>query len=204
MQTWILQILETYGALGIFLLIFIENIFPPIPSEVILTFGGFMTTITTLSPFMVILSSTIASLAGALVLYTIASFFSFDKVLYFIENQGKFLRLKRKDIEKAITFYERYEGKTVFFCRMVPIVRSLISIPAGMSKMKISSFIFLTTLGSFIWNTLLIVCGVVLGERWEDVLIWIKGYSYVVLGVAALVIVFFAIRYFMKRKHNKN
>lgn len=200
MQTWILQILETYGALGIFLLIFIENIFPPIPSEVILTFGGFMTTITTLSPFMVILSSTIASLAGALVLYTIASFFSFDKVLYFIENQGKFLRLKRKDIEKAITFYERYEGKTVFFCRMVPIVRSLISIPAGMSKMKISSFIFLTTLGSFIWNTLLIVCGVVLGERWEDVLIWIKGYSYVVLGVAALVIVFFAIRYFMKKK----
>lgn len=200
MQTWILQILETYGALGIFLLIFIENIFPPIPSEVILTFGGFMTTITTLSPFMVILSSTIASLAGALVLYAIASFFSFDKVLYFIENQGKFLRLKRKDIEKAITFYERYEGKTVFFCRMVPIVRSLISIPAGMSKMKISSFIFLTTLGSFIWNTLLIVCGVVLGERWEDVLIWIKGYSYVVLGVAALVIVFFAIRYFMKKK----
>lgn len=200
MQTWILQILETYGALGIFLLIFIENIFPPIPSEVILTFGGFMTTITTLSPFMVILSSTIASLAGALVLYSIASFFSFDKVLYFIENQGKFLRLKRKDIEKAITFYERYEGKTVFFCRMVPIVRSLISIPAGMSKMKISSFIFLTTLGSFIWNTLLIVCGVVLGERWEDVLIWIKGYSYVVLGVAALVIVFFAIRYFMKKK----
>lgn len=200
MQTWILQILETYGALGIFLLIFIENIFPPIPSEVILTFGGFMTTITTLSPFMVILSSTIASLAGALVLYTIASFFSFDKVLYFIENQGKFLRLKRKDIEKAITFYERYEGKTVFFCRMVPIVRSLISIPAGMSKMKISSFIFLTTLGSFIWNTLLIVCGVVLGERWEDVLIWINGYSYVVLGVAALVIVFFAIRYFMKKK----
>lgn len=200
MQTWILQILETYGALGIFLLIFIENIFPPIPSEVILTFGGFMTTITTLSPFMVILSSTIASLAGALVLYAIASFFSFDKVLYFIENQGKFLRLKRKDIEKAITFYERYEGKTVFFCRMVPIVRSLISIPAGMSKMKISSFIFLTTLGSFIWNTLLIVCGVVLGERWEDVLIWINGYSYVVLGVAALVIVFFAIRYFMKKK----
>lgn len=200
MQTWILQILETYGALGIFLLIFIENIFPPIPSEVILTFGGFMTTITTLSPFMVILSSTIASLAGALVLYSIASFFSFDKVLYFIENQGKFLRLKRKDIEKAITFYERYEGKTVFFCRMVPIVRSLISIPAGMSKMKISSFIFLTTLGSFIWNTLLIVCGVVLGERWEDVLIWIKGYSYVVLGVAALMIVFFAIRYFMKKK----
>lgn len=200
MQTWILQILETYGALGIFLLIFIENIFPPIPSEVILTFGGFMTTITTLSPFMVILSSTIASLAGALVLYAIASFFSFDKVLYFIENQGKFLRLKRKDIEKAITFYERYEGKTVFFCRMVPIVRSLISIPAGMSKMKISSFIFLTTLGSFIWNTLLIVCGVVLGERWEDVLIWIKGYSYVVLGVAALMIVFFAIRYFMKKK----
>lgn len=204
MQTWVLQILEAYGALGIFLLIFIENIFPPIPSELILTFGGFMTTVTSTSPILVIIASTLASLLGALTLYAVASFFSFDKVLSFIENQGKFLRLKRKDIEKAITFYERYEGKTVFFCRMVPIVRSLISIPAGMSKMKMSTFILLTTLGSLIWNTILIVCGVVLGERWEEVLVWIKGYSYVVLGVVAIVLCFFVIRYFKKKKQSLN
>ena len=186
MQTWILEILQSYGALGIFLLIFIETIFPPIPSELILSFGGFLITVTSLSFPLVLFSSTLASLLGALLLYGLGRCLSFEKLLILIERYGHILHLKIDDVKKAMDWYEKYEEKTVFFCRMLPIVRSLISIPAGMSKMRISSFIVLTTLGSLIWNSVLITCGHLMGEHWESVLGWVKSYSYIALGVILL------------------
>lgn len=162
MQAWILQVMGQYGALGIFFLIFIENVFPPIPSEVILAFGGFMTLQTTLSVQSVILAATLGSVAGALVLYGAGRWVGQTRLTAFVRRYGKYLGLKEENVKKAMRCYQRYQKRTVFFCRMAPIVRSLISVPAGLSRMPMGPFLLLTTLGSVLWNTVLVLAG----RRW--------------------------------------
>ncbi len=170
MQTWIIDILNQFGYLGITLLIAIENIFPPIPSEVILTFGGFMTTYSNLTAQGVIISATLGSVIGAIVLYGIGRIFSVERIGGMLDgNIGKFLHFRKKEVYKACEWFNSKGKFTVLFCRCVPVVRSLISIPAGISKMKFSSFIMLTVLGSLIWNTILVYLGVFAGSSWSKI-----------------------------------
>ena len=137
MQEFIIQIIENWGYLGVGLLIAIENIFPPIPSEVILAFGGFVTTKTALNVVGVIIAATLGSTIGAIVLYLIGKILNKERLERIISGKiGKVLRLKKSDIEKADKWFDTKGQKTVFICRFIPIVRSLISIPAGMSEMK--------------------------------------------------------------------
>ena len=188
MQQWLIATMTAYGYLGVFLLILIENVFPPIPSEVILAFGGFMTTQAELSVPWMILWATLGSYAGAVVLYGVGALLGSGGLNKLVAKWGKYIHLKQTDLEKAIAWYGRYERKTVFFCRMVPVLRSLISIPAGIAKMNFLSFSLLTVIGSAIWNTLLVVAGAALGEAWPKVAAAVEGYStviYVVFGAAA-------------------
>ena len=167
MQEIILSVMGKYGYVGVFLLIMIENVFPPIPSEVILLFGGFMTTYTKLSIFGMIVASTLGSLFGAIILYYIGKIFNKDKLKKIISGRlGKVLRLKVSDIDSADNWFDNKGNKTVFFCRFIPLVRSLISIPAGMSEMPMFKFLLYTLFGSLIWNTVLIIVGSVVGENW--------------------------------------
>ena len=134
MQEMVLSIMEQFGYFGVFFLIAVENIFPPIPSEVILLFGGFMTTFTKLSVVGVIIAATLGSLLGAIVLYFIGKILNKERLKRIVSGKiGKVLRLKESDIDKADHWFDTKGNKTVFFCRFIPIVRSLISIPAGMS-----------------------------------------------------------------------
>ena len=135
MQDWIIQMMDQFGYWGIGGLIAIENIFPPIPSEVILTFGGFMTTYTSLNVWLVILAATLGSLVGAIILYGIGRIISPKRLEKILAGRlGKILRLKPEDIGKAEAWFQKRGKLTVFFCRFIPIVRSLISLPAGMAK----------------------------------------------------------------------
>jgi len=136
MEKWIIEVMNTYGYIGIFLLIALENIFPPIPSEVILTFGGFMTTTTNLSVFWVIIVSTIGSVAGAIILYGIGVLLNVDRLERIVDKWGHILRITSKDIKKADDWFHRFGVWTIFFGRLVPLIRRLISIPAGMSHMN--------------------------------------------------------------------
>lgn len=182
MQEFILNIISSFGYLGITLLITVENIFPPIPSEVILTFGGFLTTYTSLTVFHVILASTLGSVLGAIILYYIGSILSQERLEKIVAGKvGKILRFKQEDIIKAMSSFETRGNFSVFICRCIPIVRSLISIPAGMTRMHLGKFLILTTLGSFIWNTVLISLGALFGESWEFLVFYVKQYSNVVL-----------------------
>ncbi|MDU7476037.1 MAG: DedA family protein, partial [Paenibacillus macerans] len=113
--------MEQYGYFGIFLLIALENVFPPIPSEVILTFGGFMTTYTSLTPAGVILASTLGSILGAVILYGIGLLVNVDRLEGWVERYGRFLRLKKEDIRRADAWFDRYGYWTVLFCRMIPL-----------------------------------------------------------------------------------
>ena len=140
MEEWIKGLVEQFGYWGVFFLIAIENVFPPIPSEVILTFSGFLTYSTNLTVFGVVLVSTAGSVIGAVILYGIGLLLDVERLEKIIDKYGKVLRLTREDIYKADAWFDKYGIWTVLFCRVIPLVRSLISIPAGMSNsFRISS-----------------------------------------------------------------
>lgn len=201
MQEIIIKIMESYGYLGIFLLITLENIFPPIPSEVILLFGGFMTTKTTLSILGVVAVSTLGSLAGAFILYYVGRILNKERLIKIVSGKiGKVLRLNKNDIEKADEWFRERGEKTVFFCRFVPIVRSLISIPAGMSGMPLLKFGFYTIVGTVIWNTVLTLLGHFMGNKWEQILVIFDTYSNIVLIVLCILVVLFLVYKLKKRK----
>ena len=153
MDHWILEVMSSYGYLGLALLIMAENLFPPIPSEIILTFGGFMTTYTKMHIPGTILSATVGSIGGALILYQAGRLLSPDRLDALLSGRfGRILHLKKADIQKAADWFDSRGNYTVFFCRFIPIVRSLISIPAGMANMALGRFLWMTVLGSFLWN----------------------------------------------------
>jgi len=199
MQALIISMMNKFGYLGILLLIAIENIFPPIPSEVILGFGGFMTTYTKLNIVGVIIFATLGSVIGAIVLYLIGKILNRERLAKIVRGKiGKILFLKEEDIEKAYGWFDKRGYKTVFFCRFVPIVRSLISIPAGMSEMKMPKFLAYTTIGSLIWNTVLVCIGAALGDNWEKLVLVMDEYSTIAL---VLIIILFVVIVFMFYKN---
>ena len=202
MEEFILSMMNQFGYIGVFLLIAIENIFPPIPSEVILLFGGFMTTYSELNIVLMIIFATLGSLIGAIVLYYIGKILNKERLKKIIDGKiGKILRLKNSDIDKADEWFDKKGNKTVFFCRFIPIVRSLISIPAGMSEMPLGKFFLYTTTGSLIWNTVLIIIGAIVGEKWESILNIFDTYSNIVLVL--LVIIFIVGVYVFYHTKNK-
>lgn len=204
MQEMIITLMNRFGYLGILLLIAVENIFPPIPSEVILTFGGFMTTYTSLKVVGVVIFSTVGSLLGAIVLYGVGKIFNKERLMKLVSGRiGKMLRLKAKDIESAENWFEKRGNRAVFFCRFVPIVRSLISIPAGMSEMKMAPFLLYTTAGSFLWNTVLVVIGSIVGENWERVVAKMEAYSDITFLILAIVFISAAGGFYYSRRKQK-
>ena len=204
MQEFIISLMGQFGYFGVFFLIALENVFPPIPSEVILLFGGFMTTYTSLNIALMVVAATLGSLLGAIVLYYIGKILNKERLKKIVSGKvGKVLRLKEKDIDMADHWFDTKGNKTVFFCRFIPIVRSLISIPAGMSEMPMAKFLLYTTVGSAIWNTVLIVIGNRVGENWESILGVFDQYSHIVLILLILIFVLFIVWFYTKKKKKK-
>ncbi len=202
MQNWITSFMEHYGYFGIFIMMALENIFPPIPSEVILPFGGFLTTYSTLSMPYVILSATAGSVAGALILYQLGLFLDVARLERIIDRWGNLLRIKKSDIRKADKWFDNYGYWTVLFCRMIPLIRSLISIPAGMSNMKFKLFLLFTTIGTLIWNVLLVLIGSALGHSWDKILEFMDIYSSIIYIIIAAGLLFFITSIIKKRKND--
>ncbi len=204
MQEFIIEVMNQFGYLGIIFLITIENVFPPIPSEVILPFSGFMTTYSRLTVMGVAVFATVGSVLGAYILYYVGYFLSPDRMENLINGKpGKLLKLNMEDIRKSQERFATKGKTTVFFCRFVPIIRSLISIPAGMAKMEIVSFTLLTAAGSFIWNIVLAGLGAFAGASWEKISIYVKGYG--TFGRIALcgIVIIVAGRQINKRRQRK-
>ena len=200
MQEIMLSIMEQFGYLGVFLLIAIENIFPPIPSEAVLLFGGFMTTHAELNIILMIMFATLGSVVGAIALYYLGKVFNKERLKKFVSGKiGKILRLKTEDIDKADKWFDEKGNKTVFFCRFIPIVRSLISIPAGMSEMPMGKFLIYTISGSAVWNTVLLTIGNKVGENWANMLTIFDQYSHITLAVLAIVSVIGCLLFYWKK-----
>ena len=200
MQEIMLSIMEQFGYLGVFLLIAIENIFPPIPSEAVLLFGGFMTTYTGLNIVVMIISATLGSLVGAIVLYYVGRILNKERLKKLVSGKvGKILRLKTEDIDKADKWFDEKGNKTVFFCRFIPIVRSLISIPAGMSEMPMGKFLIYTISGSAVWNTVLLTIGNMVGENWTNMLAIFEEYTHITLAVLAIIFAVGCLLFYWKK-----
>lgn len=208
MQQWIQEIMQRYiqyGYLIIFFLIAIENIFPPIPSEVILTFSGFLTTNYELTIVGAVLAATAGAVFGAVVLYGVGRCFSPERLQGWFDGRlGRVLHLKGEDVQRAQGWFDKRGKRTVFFCRFIPVVRSLISIPAGMARMKMPVFLLLTTLGTFIWNIVLISLGAAAGAAWEKISEYMDMYSKVGVIVLGLVLAIAAVVFYKKRQKQKS
>lgn len=199
MENWLMDIMSEYGYIGILLLIALENIFPPIPSEVILTFGGYLTSQTDLTILGVVIASTIGSIIGAIVLYVLGLQLDVERLEKIVDKWGRVLRVTKDDIHKADAWFDKYGPWTVFFCRFIPLIRSLISIPAGMSNMNFWVFLLFTSVGTMIWNIVLVCLGAKLGDSWDLIVEKMDVYSNVVY--ALIVIAFVAVVvWFIKRR----
>ena len=204
MQEMIISLMEQFGYFGVFFLIALENVFPPIPSEVILLFGGFMTGISKLNVVGVIIAATLGSLLGAIILYYVGKILNKERLKKIVSGKiGKVLRLKASDIESADHWFDTKGNKTVFFCRFIPIVRSLISIPAGMSEMPMLKFLLYTTFGSLIWNSVLTIIGAKVGDNWESILGIFDNFSHIVLIILIILFVLIVGIFYYKRLHKK-
>ncbi|MFE9681454.1 DedA family protein [Streptomyces sp. NPDC006285] len=181
--------MDTLGAPGAGIAIALENLFPPLPSEVILPLAGFAASTGQMNLFAALLWTTAGSVVGALALYGVGALLGRDRT---VAIAGRLPLVKVSDIEKTEAWFSRHGTKAVFFGRMIPIFRSLISVPAGVERMPLPVFLGLTTLGSAIWNTVFVLAGYLLGDNWTVVTGYVTTYSKVVLGAAALAVLAFA------------
>ncbi|MDN3297186.1 DedA family protein [Streptomyces ficellus] len=192
MERWINSLMDTLGAPGAGIAIALENLFPPLPSEVILPMAGFASATGRIDLIAALLWTTAGSVIGALALYGAGALLGRDRT---VAIAAKMPLVKVADIERTEAWFTRHGTKAVFFGRMVPVFRSLISVPAGIERMPLPVFLGLTTLGSALWNTAFVLAGYALGDNWEQVTHYVSLYSKVVLVVAAgAVLAFVAVR----------
>lgn len=196
MDETITQLIQNYGYLAIAGLIALENIFPPIPSELILTFTGFMTLTTGLNAWGAVGAATAGALFGALILYLLGTAFDRQRLNRLAASRfGKLLGLSPEKIAKTERYFVKHGKSAAFFGRFVPVVRSLISIPAGMSHFSLRHFIVFTTCGTLIWNTVLIFAGRLAGSAYEQVIANYQAFvAPVLLACAVLAICFLAFK----------
>lgn len=183
MASWIEHILETWGVIGIALLMFLENVFPPIPSELIMPLAGVVAAGGETSIILVILAGTTGSLAGATFWYVIGRLFDHEFMKRFADRHGRWLTLTRVDLERVDDWFDAHGHWAVLFGRLIPTVRTLISIPAGLSQMPVTRFLAYSSIGTGIWTILLALAGYWLGTSYEIVGTWIDPLSFGVLAV---------------------
>ena len=181
---WATDIIEKLGYAGLALLVALENVFPPIPSEVILPLAGFLTGDGRMNFGLALVAATSGSVSGALILYYIGHLFGEHRLRALVRRYGRWLGVKEADVDKADAWFDRYGGFAVLLCRLVPIVRSLISIPAGLRRMPLPRFVLYTAAGSATWNAVLIGAGWLLGDNWEAVEQYVGYLQYAVIAAA--------------------
>lgn len=199
MEAAFLSFVSQFGYVAVAALILLENVFPPIPSEVILPMAGALTLSTSMTLPGAIVAATIGSVVGAFILYGIGRILSRERLEGFFDTRlMRVLGFKRDDVAKAIGWFDKRGQKTVLICRCVPVVRSLISIPAGTAKMGLGRFALYTGIGSAVWNTILCSLGYGAGNAWQAVSAEASGVidilTYVVLAAIAAVAAWWVVK----------
>ncbi len=187
MASWIEQIVETTGVFGIALLMFLENVFPPIPSELIMPLAGYTAAQGNANIVLVILAGALGSLAGATFWYALGRLVDHERVKRFADRHGRWITMTRKDVEKADEWFDTYGHWAVLFGRLIPTIRTLISIPAGLSEMPVRRFLVYSGIGTAIWTTMLALVGYALGSEYSQLEHWIDPLSIAVVVLIAAI-----------------
>ena len=190
MTDWIIQTISDLGYLGIFLVMLAESIFPPIPSELIIPFAGFAAANGDLNLFGVLATATFGAVVGMLPWYFAGRLFGLDRVRWLADRYGRLLTMNAEEIDIAVGFFRRYGPAIVLFGRLLPIIRTLISIPAGLARMSLPIFLLASTAGALIWNTVLTLSGYILHEHYEVIEVVLDPLSYLVLAGVVLLYLF--------------
>ena len=191
---WVADVMVAFGYVGVALLVLLDTIFPPIPSEVVLPLAGVLSGQGRLSYPGVVLAATAGSVVSALLLYAVGYWLGEARLRPLIRRFGRWLFLKEGDLDRAQEWFEHHGAKAVLLGRCVPLVRSLVSVPAGVARMPLGQFVLFTALGSTIWNALLIGLGWALGGQWQLVGQYLRPIEYVVMTTLILVVGRFAWR----------
>jgi len=202
MKDWVISIMQTMGYPGIGLLMFLENIFPPIPSELIMPAAGFAATSGGLTLWGAILAGIIGSVLGQLPLYYLGRLVGRRRLKRWADQHGRWLMVSAANIDQADAMFNRHGKSAVFFCRVVPGLRSLISIPAGIAKMNLATFLIWTTLGTTIWTSALTTLGYVLGQNYERVSEYMGPASTIILGLLVAAVIVWVLRRRRKAKRS--
>jgi membrane protein DedA with SNARE-associated domain len=177
---WVIDVIDAIGEVGVGVLVLLENLIPPIPSELVLPLAGFRAHEGQMNVVLAWLAATIGSLTGALILYEMGALVGYDR-LYELAGRRSFVVLSRSDLERGERFFQRHGGKVVLFGRCVPLVRSIVSIPAGLIRMPLPRFVVYTVIGSGVWNAAFIGAGWVLDDNYDRVQGWVQPVGLVVL-----------------------
>ncbi len=189
-----LDAIERFNYFGIGFLVALENIFPPVPSEVILPLVGFLCGQGKLNLPLAILVATLGSVFGSMVLYALGFWYGEARLRRFLGRYGKWMGMDGEDVTRAKGFFDAHGGKAVFLFRLIPLGRSLISIPAGFTRMALAPFIFYSALGSGLWNGFLIGLGWFAGDNWGQIEGYIKPFEYLGIAAVVLAVVAFVVR----------
>ena len=200
MVDWITELVTDLGYPGLALLMLIENVFPPIPSELVMPLGGFLVSEGQLALPGVVFVGTLGSVAGSLVLFYLGRLFPPDRIQNWVGRHGRWLLLTVDDVKKAYGWFDRHGRAAVFFARLVPGVRSLISLPAGSSSMRLGPFLLYTALGAAVWSAALAYGGMLLGDQYERLSHLLRQATYVVIALLLLVAARWVVQRLRKRR----
>lgn len=187
---YIIFLIEKASYIGIFILMALESALIPIPSEVTMPFAGFLASQGKLSFWMIIIVGTVANLAGSLLAYYVGFLLEETVLIGLIKKYGKFLLITVEDYNHAYKWFTKYGDKVIFISRLLPAIRTVISLPAGVFKMNLKKFVIYTSVGCFIWSTILTYIGVTLGKNWNSLEIYFRQFQ-IIIGVLFLFLVIF-------------
>jgi membrane protein DedA with SNARE-associated domain len=183
------ELVRTAGYPGVFLASLLENVFPPIPSELVMPFAGFLVGRGEMSFLGIVAAGTLGTVLGALLIYYIGMVSDEYVLRRFLRRYGHLLTVSEADLDRALRVFDRHGDMIVFIGRLIPLIRTIISLPAGMKRMPLGRFLVFTTLGSAIWSAILAYAGVVLGANWESLIVFMKRYEIITLGVIGLAVI---------------
>ncbi len=207
LRLWVEQVISGFGYVGIAFLMLLENIFPPIPSEIIMPFAGSLVAQGEMNGIAVFVAGITGTLAGAIIIYALGLWVSEVRARRWFLKYGRFLMITETDYDKAASAFDRHGRKMVLLGRLLPTIRSLISLPAGLNRMNWPAFLLLTTLGTAFWNGLLLSAGLILGENWPTILRFVDAYEilfWIIIGILFAVYLFSRLREGQESRHSEN
>lgn len=187
----IIQMIQSTGYVGVFILMTLESALIPIPSEVTMPFAGFLAQQGHLSLIGVVLAGAVGNLIGSLIAYAAGFYLEEHIILSFIDKYGKFLLIRRHEYEKAVMWFRRYGNSVVFFSRLLPAIRTFISLPAGLAQMNIWKFSLYTFVGSLLWSGFLAYIGFYLGSKWQSIHPYFSKLQYLIAALLLLGIFYY-------------